>query len=124
MDVVNEDELKEQLAEEMAMEEVELLLRLAEEIPADPKNKQAKKRAEYLAQATKLVDKLLWKTDLILVFGKAIAMKAHIEMLRGNHEKAQGLVNDYMPQLSEIPLGVCYFLCILGMPFAGLRIGV
>ena len=86
----------------VAMEDVELLLRLAEEIPADPKDKQAKKRAEYLAQATKLVDKLLWKTDLILVFGKAIAMKAHIEMLRGNHEKAQGLVNDYMPQLSEI----------------------
>ena len=86
----------------VAMEDVELLLRLAEEIPADPKDKQAKKRAEYLSQATKLVDKLLWKTDLILVFGKAIAMKAHIEMLRGNHEKAQGLVNDYMPQLSEI----------------------
>ncbi len=86
----------------VAMEEVELLLRLAEEIPADPKNKQAKKRAEYLAQATKLVDKLLWKRDLHFVFGKAIAMKAHIEMLRGNPDKAQTLLDGFMPQLSEI----------------------
>ena len=84
------------------MENVELLLRLAAEIPADSKNQQAKKRAEYLVQATALVDKLLQKTNLILVFGKAISMKAHIEMLRGNPDKAQSLVNDYMPQLSEI----------------------
>ena len=86
----------------VAMEDVELLLRLAEEIPADPKDKNAKKRAEYLKEATSLVDKLLWKNELILVFGKAISMKAHIEMLRGHPEKAQALVNDYMPQLSEI----------------------
>ena len=86
----------------VAMEDVELLLRLAEEIPADPKDKKAKKRAEYLNRAEKLVDQLLWKNELILVFGKAIAMKAHIEMLRGHPDKAQALVNDYMPQLSEI----------------------
>ncbi len=86
----------------VAMENVELLLRLAETITADSTNQQAKKRAEYLAQATKLVDKLLRKTDLALVFGRAIAMKSHIEILRGNYEKAQGLVNDYMPQLAEI----------------------
>ncbi len=83
----------------VAMEDVPLLLRLAEGMK-DPK--QAKKRADYLAQATKLADKLLWKQELIIVFGKAIAMKAHIEMLRGNMEKAQGLVNDYMQQLAEI----------------------
>ena len=86
----------------VAMEDVELLLRLAEEIPADPKDKKAKQRAEYLKKAEKLVDQLLWKNELILVFGKAIAMKAHIEMLRGHPDKAQALVNDYMPQLSEI----------------------
>ena len=86
----------------VAMEDVELLLRLAEEIPADPKDKKAKQRAEYLKKAEALVDKLLWKNELILVFGKAIAMKAHIEMLRGNPEKAQNLVNEFMPQLSEI----------------------
>jgi len=77
----------------------ELLLRLAAECN-DPK--QAKKKEAYLAQATVLADKLLWKNELIIVFGRAISMKAHIEMLRGNVEKAQGLVNDYMKQLSEI----------------------
>ena len=86
----------------VAMEDVELLLRLAEEIPADPKDKQAKKRNDYIAQAEALVKRLLWKNELILVFGKAISMKAHIEMLRGNPAKAQALVNEYMPQLSEI----------------------
>ncbi len=83
----------------VAMEDVDLLIRLASEA-SDPK--QAKKKADYLARATGLVDKLLWKNELIIVFGKAVAMKAHIEMLRGNLEKAQGLVSDYMPQLAEI----------------------
>ena len=83
----------------VAMEDVSLLIRLAEEMK-DPK--KAKVRADYLAQATKIVNKLLWKNELIIVFGKAIAMKAHIEVLNGDMEKAQGLVNEYMPQLSQI----------------------
>ncbi len=89
----------------VAMEEAGLLIQLAEDIVvADPKKDKAKldKRNGYIEQATKLVDKLLWKNELIIVFGKAIAMKAHIEMLRGNVEKAQSLVTDYMPQLAEI----------------------
>ena len=86
----------------VALEDVELLLRLADGIPADRKHKDAKKRAEYIKEATKFVDKLLWKSDLILVFGKAIAMKAHIAMLRGHLGEAQALMNDYLPQLSEI----------------------
>ena len=86
----------------VALEEVELLLRLADDIPADAKGKQAEARKKYIETATKRVDKLLWKRELILVFGKAIAMKAHIEMLNGNPDKAQTLVNDYMEELSEI----------------------
>ena len=86
----------------LALEDVELLLRLADAIPADPKDKDAKKRAGYIKAATPIVDKLLWKNELILVFGKAIAMKAHIEMLLGHSEKAQEFVKDYLPQLSEI----------------------
>ena len=82
----------------VAQSYVELLVRLANDI-ADLKNPQ---RVDYLNKATKIVNKLLWKSDLILVFGKAIAMKAHIEMLRGNLDKAQTIVNDYMQQLSDI----------------------
>ena len=60
------------------------------------------RRNDYLNKATKVVAKLLWKNELIIVFGKAVAMKAHIEMLRGNLDKAQNIVNDYMQQLSDI----------------------
>ena len=86
----------------VALAAEELILRLADEIPADPKDKQAAKRAAYINQATAWVDKLLWKRNLPLVFGKAIAMKAHIEMLRGKPGAAQDLVNNYMPDLNEI----------------------
>ena len=84
----------------LASEQVELLLRLATEA-ADPK--LAKKREDYLKRAEKYVDSMLWKSETQpLFFGKAIAFKAHITMLRGKLEEAQGLVNDYMPQLAEI----------------------
>ncbi|MGN0853466.1 MAG: tol-pal system YbgF family protein [Kiritimatiellia bacterium] len=88
----------------VAMEAAGLFINLAEDIKVEGGKDKAllEKRKSYLAQATALVDKLLWKNDLIIVFGKAIAMKAHIEMLTGNVEKAQSLVNGYMPQLAEI----------------------
>ena len=86
----------------VALEAVELLLRLSDDIPADAKGKPAEKRAAYLRQAEGYVKELLWKTDLIIVFGKAVAMKAHIEMLHGRTSEAQMLVNRYMPKLSEI----------------------
>ena len=84
----------------LASEQVELLLRLASEA-ADPK--QAKKRAEYLARAEKYVDNLLWKSESQpLFFGRAVAFKAHIGMLRGKLEEAQSLVMEYLPQLAEL----------------------
>jgi len=74
----------------------ELLLKLAQQ------ETDAKKKEAFLKQAETYVDKLLWKSDMGVVFGRAVALKAHIEMLRGKVEKAQFLVNDYMPQLKEI----------------------
>ena len=87
----------------VAMEAVELMLRLADDIPADVKDANAvKTRDAYLAKSEAIVNQLLWKNELIIVFGKAISMKAHIAMLRGMPQKAQTLVNGYMQQLSEI----------------------
>ncbi len=74
----------------------ELLLKLAQQ------QTDAAKKEAFLKQAETYVDKLLWKSDMGVVFGRAVAMKAHIEMLRGKVEQAQFLVNDYMPQLQEI----------------------
>lgn len=78
----------------------DLLIRLATGCGDDPK--QAKKKAAYLDAASAYADKLLWKDELIIVFGRAISMKAHIELLRGQLEKAQNLVESYMPQLRGI----------------------
>lgn len=90
----------------IAMDTVDLQLRLASEIeiPEDAKAAKAAKakRNEYLKAAEKIVDALLWKTDLIIVFGKAVSMKAHIKLLRGDSAGAQDLVNEFMPQLAEI----------------------
>ena len=86
----------------VSAENAELLLRLASEIPNDPKNPNIAKRDDYLKRAEKVIDKLLWKRELIIWFGRAVAMKAHVSVLRGQLDKAQDLVNDYMGDLSEI----------------------
>lgn len=84
----------------LASEQVELLLRLASEA-SDPK--QAKKRTEYLNRAEKYVSKMLWKRESApLFFGKAVAFKAHIMMLRGKLAEAQSLVMENLPDLAEI----------------------
>ena len=79
-----------------AIEETELCLQLAAE------TKDAKKREAYIKKASMRADRLLWMSDLIVVFGRAVALKAHAEMARGNVARAQNLVNEYMPQLQEI----------------------
>ncbi len=94
----------------VALAGVELLLRLADDMTANAKDKQAKgkaakakeKRDEYLKLTTKWVDKLLWKRNQPLVFGKAIAMKAHIEMLRGRPEEVDVLWKNYKEDLETI----------------------
>jgi tetratricopeptide (TPR) repeat protein len=45
---------------------------------------------------------MLWMSDLIIVYGRAVALKAHVEMARGNIARAQELVNEYLPQLQDI----------------------
>jgi outer membrane protein assembly factor BamD (BamD/ComL family) len=59
-------------------------------------------RKPYLDSAKKLVDQLLWEQGRPVYFGRAIAMKANIELLKGDVAKAQATIDDYMDQLVEL----------------------
>ncbi|MCR5414142.1 MAG: hypothetical protein K6F50_05385 [Kiritimatiellae bacterium] len=78
----------------VATEAADIYLRLASE-----GGKQSK---DFLGRAKKHIDKLLWRQDRPLYFGRAIAMKAYFELLNGSVEKAQTVVNDYKEQLQAI----------------------
>jgi len=83
----------------LGCETVEIYLRLASGV-TDPKQK--KQRDAYLASASKIVDKLLWQLEKPVYFGRAVSMKAHIEQMRGDMEKASAIIDEYRPQLQEI----------------------
>lgn len=80
----------------LACETCEIYLRLA-----NAKDKVAD-RKPYLDKAKPLVDKLLWEQDRPVYFGRAIAMLAHTELLKGDVKKAQTVIDDYMDQLAEL----------------------
>ena len=88
--------LKDDVWAVFATEETELCLQLAAE------TKDAKKRASYLKKASARADRMLWMSDLLLVYGRAVSLKAHVEMAQGNIARAQELVNEYLPQLQDI----------------------
>ena len=88
--------LKDDVWAVFATEETELCLQLAAE------TKDAKKKTSYLKKASARADRMLWMSDLLLVYGRAVALKAHAEMAQGNIARAQELVNEYLPQLQEI----------------------
>ncbi len=77
-------------------ETTELYLKFATE------EKDAAKRAKALDAANKLADKLLWMYDQPVFFGRGLSMKAHVEQMRGNLEKAEELIDEYKPQLVDL----------------------
>ena len=106
----------------LGCETVEIYLRLAERTdvpeldpktakPADKKAAEAqkKKRNGYLASANKIVDKLLWQLEKPVYFGRAVSMKAHIEQLRGDIEKATTIIDEYKQQLEELHAQIVEF---------------
>ncbi len=80
----------------IACETSDLYIKLANE------TKDKKTRAEYVKKAGKIADEMIWKQHIPVYFGRAIAMKAHVELMLGNAEKAQRFVSEYMPMLKEI----------------------
>ena len=83
----------------LACETVEIYLRLADE-SKDPKDKA--KRDANLKAAGKIADKLLWQLEKPLYFGRAVSMKAHIEQMKGDIDRAEALVDEHLPQLREL----------------------
>ncbi|MCE9614588.1 MAG: tetratricopeptide repeat protein [Lentisphaerae bacterium] len=57
-------------------------------------------RDKYLAEADQIADELLWIQDIW--FGKAIVLKAHNLMLKGDIDGAMALVDDYTDTLQSI----------------------
>lgn len=86
--------LEEGIERNIQADVAELLLKLV------PETKKKEEKTAMLKEAEGIVDKLLWKQDIW--FGKAIVMKAHIYLLRGDVAGAQDLVENYMPQLRII----------------------
>lgn len=56
-------------------------------------------RTTLLAEAKKNIDSLLWVQDLW--FGRAVALMAHIQILKGDVEKAQKTIETYRAQLES-----------------------
>lgn len=89
-----------------ACETVDLYLRAAEHLCAE--NERAQKKTnpkdlqKFLNPAKKIISKLLWMRNRPVYFGRAIAMKAHLELLNGSVDKSQDVINDYMEDLIQI----------------------
>ena len=81
---------------QVALDNSELLLKLAGDAT------DGAKRKGYTDRATKYLKKLLWMEDEPLIFGRAVAMRAHVEVLHGKLDSAKDMVNTYIPQLKEI----------------------
>jgi tetratricopeptide (TPR) repeat protein len=80
----------------VATETAEMYLRLAAEKP------KIEDRKVFLKKANKIIGELLWKQDMYVYFGRAIALRAHMQLLGGNIAKAQETIDEYMPQLQSI----------------------
>lgn len=87
--------LPQHIARQCMTSAASLAVTFAESLP-----KADEKRKNYLDEANKICDKLLWVQDLW--FGRAIVVKAHILMLQGDIDGAQTLVDRYMSTLSLI----------------------
>ena len=80
----------------MACETIDLYLQLV--------NAQTneKKRNAYLDDSEKLANEVIKHPEEAIFFGRAVNMKSHIELLRGRFDRAKGIIEDYLPQLSDL----------------------
>lgn len=77
---------------QIAFENAELLVRLAEENPG--------KKEEYIKRASPIVEQILWTQDLW--FARAVALLAHIKVVNNDLEGAGAVIKDNMPMIKQM----------------------
>lgn len=77
---------------QIAFENAELLVKLAEENPA--------KKDEYIKRASPIVEQILWTQDLW--FARAVALLAHIKVVNNDLDGAAGVIKDNMPMIKQM----------------------
>jgi tetratricopeptide (TPR) repeat protein len=80
----------------LAVETAEIYIRLAESLD------DLSKRKKFLQSAEAIVNKLLWRTDKPVIFGRAVSMKAHIAQLGGDIERANKTIEEHIGDLESI----------------------
>ncbi len=91
--------LKDEAWLNLAVETAEIYIRLAEGA-ASPKD--AAKRKKFLKSADTIANKLLWRTDRPVIFGRAVSMKAHIEQIGGDLDAANRMIENHIGDLESI----------------------
>jgi tetratricopeptide (TPR) repeat protein len=86
--------LEEAAERQVRADMAELMLKLLPDV------EKKEEKDKMIKEAEANVDKLLWKQDIW--FGKAIVMKAHLLLMRGDLTGTRDLVENYMPQLRTI----------------------
>lgn len=81
-----------QMKRQVAFENAELLVRLAEEMPA--------KKDEYIRRASPIVEQILWTQDLW--FARSVALLAHIKVVNNDLEGAKDVIKDNMPMIKQM----------------------
>lgn len=77
---------------QVAFENAELLVRLAEENP--------EKKEEYIKRASPIVEHILWTQDLW--FARAVALLAHIKVINNDLDGAGDVIKDNMPMIRQM----------------------
>ncbi len=83
----------------VACETCDIYLKLIDRT-SDPKDK--KKRDGYVKAMSDIVDKLLWQQDKPVYFGRAVSMKAHLEQMKGNADRASEIIDEFRPELQRL----------------------
>jgi TolA-binding protein len=80
----------------LACETADIYLKLIEQ------SKEKSKRDAYVKAVTVIINKLLYQFERPVFFGRGLSMKAHIELLKGDSERAAATIEEYKAELDNL----------------------